>query len=609
MAPSLNILFTSDRFQHAREQVLRYCYRVASHSGFLGNVSPEPVVEDWAALAEIGGFYFEGGLRDFDEWCSQVIRATGEPVRPFLRKVFRELPATAKMRAQQLLTARRSSQLTRTDIVKLLAAFEHLTPSDAAPDTTLWQASLTPSNVVSTTASTVPTGTSASNNNPTGVPETPIKSSDGDLSAGRKTDSLGSLLAELDSYIGLAGVKTDISELANAIRVDHARRAQGLRVPERSLHMVFDGNPGTGKTTMARLVAEIYRELGVLEKGHLVCTDRAGLVANYVGQTASKVCDVVERALGGVLFIDEAYSLAPPDSRNDFGQEALQQLLLLMERHRAELVVIVAGYPDEMLRFLAANPGLSSRFTKKLHFVDYSPEELVQIFEKCCRDNDYRLQERSRNKLLRTVRAAYNHRDKTFGNARLARNLFQESTKNLANRVVGSDLSDSSALMIIEEGDIPDHEARNTNPNRTRGFPDLGIYLASKGMPQKTALVYNSWEMDDLAIMGRGRYCTTRIQSLDGNLYCATFDFGNEVLEQILARAPKSTNAHVKRSLAADPDGVRHLHIPNPIGLGVVAVLGDLQQGMHETFIPLVITNVFGLDSGTAIEAMGLKVL
>jgi stage V sporulation protein K len=411
---------------------------------------------------------------------------------------------------------------------------------------------------------------------------------------GHEESPLGKLLAELHSHIGLASVKKDIEELANSIRFDRKRQARGLRIADRSLHMVFYGNPGTGKTTVARLVAQIYKELGVLTKGHLVSTDRAGLVANYVGQTATKVTAVVQEAIGGVLFIDEAYSLAPPGSQNDFGQEAIQQLLLRMENHRKELVVIVAGYPEEMERFLDTNPGLSSRFTKKLHFEDYSPDELLQIFEKMCRENDYRLHERARDKLLRFVQVAYNHRDKTFGNARFSRNLFEEATKNLANRVLGYDLSNRAALMVITEDDIPDQPVSIGLSSPSRQFPDLGKYLASKGWPQKSAFVYTSWNLDDLAIVRRGHYCTTVVQPMDGNLYCGTFDFGGEILEQILAYASASTRAMITSSLAEDPESVRHLRLPNPINVGIAATLGSLQQGLHETFIPLVIIEVIG---------------
>jgi hypothetical protein len=431
-----------------------------------------------------------------------------------------------------------------------------------------------------------------------------------ELAAKRKEEAiapLDRLLAELHSQIGLVAVKKDVQELANSIRVDRVRRAQGLRVADRSLHMVFYGNPGTGKTTVARMVAQIYKELGVLEKGHLVCTDRAGLVANYVGQTASKVETVVQEAIGGVLFIDEAYSLAPPNSQNDFGQEAIQQLLLLMENHRKELVVIVAGYPEEMGRFLEANPGLKSRFTKKLHFEDFSPGDLVKIFEKFCTDNDYRLHERARDKLLRSMQTAYSRRDKTFGNARFARNLFEEATKNLANRVVSSSLSNCSVLEVITEDDISDCIVSTEQLSSTaRRFPDLGKYLASKGMPPKTALIYTSWEIDDLAVVGRGRYCTTRVQPMDGNEYCVTFDFGGDILEQILMRAPTATQALIRRSLAEDPARVRHLPIPNPINLGIAAILGDSQQCLDEAFIPLIITTVFGDDLTATLEALGI---
>jgi|HubBroStandDraft_4_1064222.scaffolds.fasta_scaffold35190_2 stage V sporulation protein K len=594
----LNILFTSEKFQRARDQILYYCNRVTSHSQYLGNVIPEPTHEEWTALAEIGGFYFEGGLHDYDDWRSQVLRATGEPVRPFLMNVFYGLSAVAKTRAEQLMSGRGSSPVTKSAVVKALSPFESLRPS-VSPATPMGK-SEPPKQ---TAASPNPRDQHASSlSTPVARPNlfvnTSVKATEGVPRVNREENLLERLLAELDSHIGLAGVKKNVRELAITIRMDRQRRAQGLRVADRSLHMVFTGNPGTGKTTVARLVAQIYKELGVLTKGHLVSTDRAGLVASYVGQTAPKVSAKVQEAIGGVLFIDEAYSLAPPDSQNDFGQEAIQQLLLLMENHRTELVVIVAGYPEEMQRFLNANPGLRSRFSEELRFEDYSPEELVQIFEKFCWENDYRLHERARDKLLRFMQSAYDHRDKRFGNARDARKLFEEATKNLANRAVSSDLSDSSALVIITAEDVREVSAPIEPSNPSQRFPDLGVYLASKGTPQKTALVYNSWEIDDLAIVGRGHYCTTRIQPMDGNMYCATFDFGRDILEQILLRTSPATTALVRSELAEDPDSVRHLRFRTPIKAGIVATLGNLQQGMQEAFIPLVITEVFGPHIG-----------
>jgi stage V sporulation protein K len=266
--------------------------------------------------------------------------------------------------------------------------------------------------------------------------------------------TLSRLLAKFDSLTGLETVKKELGTLVSSIKVDSMRREHGLRVARRSLHIVFEGNPGTGKTTTARLVAQIYKELGVLRKGQLICTDRAAMVAGYVGQTASQVDTIVQSALGGVLFIDEAYSLAPPYAGNDFGLEAIQQLLLMMENHRDDLAVIVAGYPEEMKRFINANPGLSSRFTKVLNFADYSPEQLLQIFERMCRENDYGFRARAAAKLLHLFSSLYVERDKNFGNARLARNLFEKATTNLANRVVQSGSSDRASLMEITEEDI-----------------------------------------------------------------------------------------------------------------------------------------------------------
>jgi hypothetical protein len=222
------------------------------------------------------------------------------------------------------------------------------------------------------------------------------------------------------------------------------------------LHLVFYGNPGTGKTTVARLLAQIYRSLGVLSKGHLVETDRAGLVAGYVGQTALKVKEVVTQAIGGVLFIDEAYSLKPKDDGNDFGQEAIETLLKQMEDHRDDLVVIVAGYPEEMNRFLSANPGLQSRFNKYLTFDDYTPEQLMLIFNRFSQKSDYALDSTAEAKLMDLFRAAYMNRDRYFGNARLARNVFERSISRLANRVVSIPEIDKSALVTIRPEDIPE---------------------------------------------------------------------------------------------------------------------------------------------------------
>ena len=264
------------------------------------------------------------------------------------------------------------------------------------------------------------------------------------------------LLAELNSYIGLDSIKKDVEILVSSLEMDRLRRAAGLKIPDRSLHMVFVGNPGTGKTTIASLIGRIYKALGVLRQGQLVCTDRAGLIAEYVGHTALKVEKVVNSSIGGVLFIDEAYSLAPPFGGNDFGQEAVQKLLLMMENHRNDFVVIVAGYPEEMGRFLDANPGLRSRFSKTLWFQDYSPDQLLEIFQRLCKENQYALDARGRIKLESLFSGLYSMRDKSFGNGRLARNIFEESIGRMAQRVVQSGLSDSASLMFIKEGDIPE---------------------------------------------------------------------------------------------------------------------------------------------------------
>ncbi|HJQ33686.1 MAG TPA: AAA family ATPase [Pyrinomonadaceae bacterium] len=268
---------------------------------------------------------------------------------------------------------------------------------------------------------------------------------------------LEELLAELDALVGLERVKADVRQLINFLKVQKLREEQGLKSLPASRHLVFYGNPGTGKTTVARLVSQIYRTLGVLRRGHLVETDRAGLVAGYVGQTAMKVRDVTKKALGGVLFIDEAYTLASGGA-NDFGQEAIETLLKMMEDHRDDLVVIVAGYTGKMRDFLDSNPGLRSRFNRHVHFDDYGVEQLVHIFNSFCKKADFKLAEGTEAQLTSVFNVLTAARDETFGNARAARNLFEATLSKQANRLVSLPRVDREILSTIESADIPGQE-------------------------------------------------------------------------------------------------------------------------------------------------------
>lgn len=258
------------------------------------------------------------------------------------------------------------------------------------------------------------------------------------------------LMAELDALVGLDEVKAQVRQLADLLQVERLRRQRGLPVPVHTRHLVFTGNPGTGKTTVARLLSRLYRALGAVRRGHLVETDRAGLVAGYVGQTAQRTAEVCAAADGGVLLIDEAYALARGGHR-DFGREAIDTLVKAMEDRRDSLVVVVAGYPEEMTRFMVSNPGLSSRFPRTVHFADYTDDQLVHITRSLADRSHYRLTAAAAEELRRTFAAI--PRGPGFGNGRLARNLFEQAVARQASRVVrrGEQVSDEELITITDD--------------------------------------------------------------------------------------------------------------------------------------------------------------
>lgn len=260
------------------------------------------------------------------------------------------------------------------------------------------------------------------------------------------------LKAELESYIGLEAIKSEVNSLINMVTVHKLREQHDLPTVDLSLHMVFSGNPGTGKTMIARLMAKIYRSLDLLSKGHLVEVDRGGLVAGYVGQTAIKTTKVLESALGGVLFIDEAYALSDK-GETDFGHEAIDTVLKYMEDHRDDLVVIVAGYDGLMDDFIHSNPGLDSRFNRFLHFDDYTLDEMVAIFKMRCDGSKYVLGEGA-EEAVRTLIERENRNPVTFGNARGVRNLFEDVLVRQANRLAAAGNITAELLMEIRKEDI-----------------------------------------------------------------------------------------------------------------------------------------------------------
>lgn len=258
---------------------------------------------------------------------------------------------------------------------------------------------------------------------------------------------------ELAKLIGLGSVKKEIETLSNYVKIQTLRYKQGMTTTPVSLHCVFTGNPGTGKTTVARIVAAIYKELGVLKSGHLVETDRSGLVAEYVGQTAVKTNKIIDEALDGVLFIDEAYSLL--GGENDFGAEAIATLLKRMEDDRDRLVVILAGYSKEIKDFIESNPGLQSRFNRYIQFDDYTSIDLIEIFKLSLRKSQYKIKRDALNALQSYIDRELLFKDEHFGNGRFVRNLFEKVIQNQANRLTMKESISNDDLSIITLEDIP----------------------------------------------------------------------------------------------------------------------------------------------------------
>ena len=268
-----------------------------------------------------------------------------------------------------------------------------------------------------------------------------------------KEPTLQEVLAELDQLIGMKSVKDEVRKMAEFCQIAQEREKAGMKNAKLSYHCVFTGNPGTGKTTVARIMAKVFKALGILEKGHLVETDRSGLVAKYVGQTASKTNEIIDRALGGVLFIDEAYTLVG-GGKSDYGQEAIATLLKRMEDDRDRLIVIVAGYPKEMKQFIDSNPGLQSRFTRTIHFPDYNARELADMFRMYAKKNHYVLSPQMEKYLNASLAYLTRKRDKNFGNGRYVRNLFEKAVERQAGRLANDPKRTKEMLRTLELSDI-----------------------------------------------------------------------------------------------------------------------------------------------------------
>ncbi|WP_395076653.1 AAA family ATPase [Flavobacterium sp.] len=287
-------------------------------------------------------------------------------------------------------------------------------------------------------------------------PSTTTQNANSQVSFPPTDDTLEKVLEELNELVGLENVKKDINELVNLLEIQKKRSVEGLKNIEIALHTVFLGPPGTGKTSVARLLSRIFKHLGFLSIGQMYETDREGMVAGFVGQTASKVDKAVQESKGGVLFIDEAYALTANSFGNDYGSEAVNTMLKRMEDHRDDLAVVVAGYTEPMKTFIESNPGLRSRFNRYFQFEHFKPTELFTIFESFCKKSDFILTEDAIEKLKDTFDLLYAKKDEGFGNARVIRNLFEKCVQNQANRIIKLEKITPEILKTFTEEDIPE---------------------------------------------------------------------------------------------------------------------------------------------------------